>query len=88
MEFPRTFSVLIASILSSASGILPKTKLSMYPREEIMQRKLNNPSITESEPRSWNFQRFLFIMVLVSLFNGISTLFRLFNAKAILLEEQ
>ena len=25
---------------------------------------------------------------LVSLFNGISTLFRLFNAKAILLEEQ
>ena len=27
-------------------------------------------------------------LVLVSLFNGISTLFRLFNAKAILLEEQ
>ena len=26
--------------------------------------------------------------VLVSLFNGISTLYRLFNAKAILLEEQ
>ena len=26
--------------------------------------------------------------VMVSLFNGISTLFRLFNAKAILLEEQ
>ena len=28
------------------------------------------------------------MMGLVSLFNGISTLFRLFNAKAILLEEQ
>ena len=28
------------------------------------------------------------ILGLVSLFNGISTLFRLFNAKAILLEEQ
>ena len=28
------------------------------------------------------------ISVSVSLFNGISTLFRLFNAKAILLEEQ
>ena len=30
----------------------------------------------------------LFSSELVSLFNGISTLFRLFNAKAILLEEQ
>ena len=28
------------------------------------------------------------VLGLVSLFNGISTLFRLFNAKAILLEEQ
>ncbi len=28
------------------------------------------------------------VILLVSLFNGISTLFRLFNAKAILLEEQ
>ena len=30
----------------------------------------------------------LFVNGLVSLINGISTLFRLFNAKAILLEEQ
>ena len=31
---------------------------------------------------------YMYICVMVSLFNGISTLFRLFNAKAILLEEQ
>ena len=30
----------------------------------------------------------VYLFGLVSLFNGISTLFRLFNAKAILLEEQ
>ena len=30
----------------------------------------------------------IWFLCLVSLFNGISTLFRLFNAKAILLEEQ
>ena len=33
-------------------------------------------------------EQVLSLIGLVSLFNGISTLFRLFNAKAILLEEQ
>ena len=40
----------------------------------------------------FDFQQTFFYSIrwfgLVSLFNGISTLFRLFNAKAILLEEQ
>ena len=34
------------------------------------------------------FENYKYLIGLVSLFNGISTLFRLFNAKAILLEEQ
>ena len=34
------------------------------------------------------YKLYVFGFGLVSLFNGISTLFRLFNAKAILLEEQ
>ena len=34
------------------------------------------------------FKIFVLVFGLASLFNGISILFRLFNAKAILLEEQ
>ena len=41
-------------------------------------------------PNEWNDVMYKVFVIdgLVSLFNGISTLLRLFNAKAILLEEQ
>ena len=49
-------------------------------RSRQLQHAINNIKLLNSY--------FMILVGLVSLFNGISTLFRLFNAKAILLEEQ
>ena len=46
-------------------------------------------SVTEEfDQTHWTYLSLMVWFGLVSLFNGISTLFRLFNAKSILLEEQ
>ena len=56
-----------------------------FPYVEIFNSKLIKGFVAELRSR---YVFFVFRFGLVSLFNGISTLFRLFNVKAILLEEQ
>ena len=58
-------------------------KLSKKMNEPMQKRKENQKKERKKERKSVKRK-----IGLVSLFNGISTLFRLFNAKAILLEEQ
>ena len=66
--------------LHESSKIIKQYKLlNYYPRKlsQIISSFSVNDNMSEDAQEG-----------LVSLFNGISTLFRLFNAKAILLEEQ
>ena len=50
---------------------------------------MTRPGIEPRSPGEHSIHHFGLVWFgLVSLFNGISTLFRLFNAKSILLEEQ
>ena len=58
----------------------------LYGWEDLPEAMDDREEWQERERESGEFE--LGFFGLVSLFNGISTLFRLFNAKAILLEEQ
>ena len=72
---------------SSITGTSPSDRFVSYPGHSLGQscsRCIVQPQPTE-QPSFYHFSDGL---VWFLLFNGISTLFRLFNAKAILLEEQ